>query len=213
MIELASWSTFAASLVTLTALLLFITSNWRWSIGLLAIQYGGVFLLVAAHWPPAMAVTKLISGWIAGAILGLAIANTPERQEITPKTEKTSPNRRVTAIMQSARGQAFSILAALLVAMTVLSRLPHSADVLPGIGSAPVWGGLILMGMGLLKLGFRAQTLPTILGLLTALSGFEVLYSAVQKSVLVAGLLAGVNLALALAGAYLLVAPFMEETE
>jgi hypothetical protein len=49
------------------------------------------------------------------------------------------------------------------------------------------------------------------LGLLTVLSGFEILYSAVEVSALVTGLLAGVNLGLALVGAYLLLAPTLEE--
>jgi hypothetical protein len=43
-----------------------------------------------------------------------------------------------------------------------------------------------------------------VLGLLTFLSGFEVLYAAMESSSLVTGLLAVVNLGLALAGAYFL---------
>jgi hypothetical protein len=39
---------------------------------------------------------------------------------------------------------------------------------------------------------------------LTVLSGFEVLYAAVENSILVAALLAAVNLCLALVGSYLL---------
>ena len=72
---------------------------------------------------------------------------------------------------------------------------------------------LILMGMGLLQLGFTGQPLRTIIGLLTLLSGFEIIYVSVETSTLVAGLLASVNLGLSLVGAYLLVAPTMEETE
>jgi hypothetical protein len=74
-----------------------------------------------------------------------------------------------------------------------------------------VWGGLILIGIGLLHLGLTAQPLRVVLGLLTVLSGFEILYAAVESATLVAGLLAGVNLGLALVGAYLLVSPGLEE--
>jgi hypothetical protein len=56
------------------------------------------------------------------------------------------------------------------------------------------------------------QPLRVILGLFTALSGFELLYAAVDRSVLVAGLISGVNLGLALVGAFLLVNPEPEET-
>ena len=54
-------------------------------------------------------------------------------------------------------------------------------------------------------------TFSGILALLTVLSGFEVIYAGVESSTLVAGLLAGINLGLALVGSYLLVAPTMEE--
>ena len=43
-----------------------------------------------------------------------------------------------------------------------------------------------------------------LIGLLTTLSGFELIYAAVENSVLVTGLLAVVTLGLALVGAYLL---------
>jgi hypothetical protein len=46
---------------------------------------------------------------------------------------------------------------------------------------------------------------------MTALSGFEILYATVEGSVLVAGLLAIINLGLALVGSYLLVASNTEE--
>jgi hypothetical protein len=41
---------------------------------------------------------------------------------------------------------------------------------------------------------------------MTVLAGFEILYSAVEGSILVAALLATINLGLALVGAYLMVA-------
>jgi hypothetical protein len=45
------------------------------------------------------------------------------------------------------------------------------------------------------------------------LSGFEIVYAALESSAMIAGLLATADLGLALAGAYLIVAPTMEETE
>ena len=70
---------------------------------------------------------------------------------------------------------------------------------------------MILLGMGLLQLGMSDQPLRIIVGLLTLLSGFEVLYAAIENSVLVAGLLAVVTLGIASVGAYLIVVPTMEE--
>jgi len=68
----------------------------------------------------------------------------------------------------------------------------------------------MLIGIGLLQLSLSSHLLRVIIGLLTILSGFEIIYAAVETSALVTGLLAGVNLGLALVGAYLLIAPTME---
>jgi hypothetical protein len=74
-------------------------------------------------------------------------------------------------------------------------------------------GSLLLIGMGLLHLGITSYILRVVIGLMTVISGFEILYSAVEGSVLVAGLLALINLGLALVGAYLLIADNSQEEE
>ena len=67
--------------------------------------------------------------------------------------------------------------------------------------------------MGLLQTGFRTDVFSTILGLLTLLSGFEIIYAEIERSTLVAGLLATVTLGLSLIGAYLLLSPEIEGNE
>jgi len=69
-----------------------------------------------------------------------------------------------------------------------------------------------LISLGLLHLGLTTDVLRVILALLTVLSGFEILYAAVEGSILVAGLLSIVNLGLGLVGAYLLLAQAEEAT-
>ena len=83
----------------------------------------------------------------------------------------------------------------------------------PEISIEQLLGGGILIGMGLLHLGLTSSALRVIFGLLTVLAGFEILYAAVETSVLVAGLLAAVSLGLSLVGAYLLVVPSLAATE
>ncbi len=80
-------------------------------------------------------------------------------------------------------------------------------------GSAVTIGSLFLIGIGLLQLGITADVLRVTVGLMTVLCGFEILYSAVEGSVLVAALLAVINLGLALVGSYLLIASNSEESE
>jgi hypothetical protein len=67
--------------------------------------------------------------------------------------------------------------------------------------------------MGLLHLGITGRILRVTIGLMTVLSGFEIIYAAVEGSVLVAALLAVINLGLALVGAYLLIASNSNQAE
>ena len=195
----------ALILATLTALALLISRDWRWSIAALAIQYIATFVLVSTAWPLEMAIAKMVAGWMAGAILGIAAASAPE----TWKSPEASPAGRQPA----PSGRLFRLLAAGTVFIIIASMATNAADWVPGIQPVALWGSLILVGMGLLHLGLTTQPLRVALGLLTVLAGFEILYAAVEKSTLVAGLLASVNLGIALASAYLLAAPGMEETE
>jgi hypothetical protein len=208
----------AVILVTLTSLILLVSQDWRVSISALAIQYIGVFILVALNWPLEMAISKLIAGWIAGAVLVMAIISFPRLETEEPiegdftTQEILQPQTSVYGAF-TISGGIFRLVAAVLVGLTVFSVAPRATEWIAGIQLTQAWGGFILIGMGLLQLGFTAHPFRTIMGLLTALSGFEILYAVAERSTLVAGLLAAVNLGLALVGAYLLVAPFMEETE
>ena len=193
---------FALLLVAATSLILFMSTDWRLGILTLAVQYFGVFLLVLIHWPLSIAVVKLVAGWMPGAVLGMAMVSIPERrQEMRQETGK---------VLVASRP--FYLLAALLVGMVVISQANQILEWFPDIHPEQAWGGLILVGLGLLKFGFTVNPLHAMLGLLTALSGFEVIYATIERSAMVAGLLAGITLGLALAGAYLLMAPHLEET-
>ena len=183
--------------VILTGLSLLISRDWRWSVGALALQYVGVFILVQYAWPLEISAVKLVAGWMAGAILGMAASNSPATGQVE---EQSIPPSRI-----------FRLLAAGLVGLAVGSLAAPLQSWLPQ--DAPlglVLSSLVLLGLGLLNLGLTSQPLRAVIGLLTALAGFEILYAAVETSILVAGLLAGVNIGLALVAAYLLLAPGME---
>jgi hypothetical protein len=98
----------------------------------------------------------------------------------------------------------FRAFAAGLVLITVTSAAQTVNAWLPDASLALVWGGLVLIGMGMFHLGITVHPLRITLGLLTTLTGFEILYVTVENSILVAGLLAIVTLGLALTGSYLL---------
>jgi len=79
------------------------------------------------------------------------------------------------------------------------------------VSQATSLGSSLLIAMGLLQMGMNRQSARVVIGLLTFLAGFEILYAALESSVLVAGLLAIINLSLALIGAYMAAAPTMEQ--
>jgi hypothetical protein len=186
----------AAITVTLTGFLLLVVRDWRLSILILALQYVGVFSLVALSWTAEMAVVKLVTGWMAGAVLGMAIVSLPEGSQELGQIDIT--------------GILFRLLLAALVVLVTASLAPELALWVPGILPVQAYGGAILIGMGLVHLSLTVRPLRVVLGLLTALSGFEILYAVVETSTLVSGLLAGITLGLALVGAYLLIAPTLE---
>ena len=133
---------------------------------------------------------------MSGAVLGVGLS-------IVPKTwqgeEEFWPS-----------GRLFRLLAVGLVTLVVISSALKIIQYLPGVGLEVVLGSLILTGNGLLNLGLTNHPFRVAVGLLTLLSGFEILYAALETSALVAGLLAGVNLVLALVGAFLILVPSME---
>jgi len=179
-------------LVSLTGVGLLVSIDWRVSIGALALQYLGVFVFVAMSWPIEMAIVKLVAGWMASVVLALANAGISERQS---------------GGLGIISRRLFRLLAAGLVGLVIASAAPRIAVYMPAVAAEQFLGAGILIGLGLLHLGLTSGILHVILGLLTVLAGFEILYAAVESSVLVAGLLAVVNLGLALVGAYLLVIP------
>jgi hypothetical protein len=187
MFEVFSW--LAALLVLGTSIGLVLSRDWRWSLGLLAAQYFGMFVLLLGHWPLGMAAAKLITGWMAAAALLMtrlgAAAQLPG--------ESAWP-----------QGRLFRTFAAILVVLAMISIAPAVPTWLPGITPAETLGGLVLIGLAALHLGMTLQPGRVAIGLLTMLAGFEILYSSVENSVLVAAMLSALTLLLALVGSYLI---------
>jgi hypothetical protein len=192
-----AWITVGFVLVTSAGLL--VSRDWRLELGLLGLQYVGVFWLTNQHWPISMAAIKLVTGWMAIAALGMTRLNLIEEDE---DREKFWP-----------QGRLFRLFAAGIVTVIVTTAAPRVEEIIPGIGLPVISGSLVLLGLGMLHLGMTAQPFRVILGLLTILSGFETLYAALESSVLVAAMLSVVNLGLALVGAYLLTARTPEPEE
>lgn len=195
----AAFAWIAVIVIVITSTGLLLTRDWRWSISLLAVQYLAMFVLTLQHWPLGMASVKVVAGWMSAAILGMTRSGLTTAE---PDAADSLP-----------RGRPFRLFAAGIVILIVMAVTPGVDTIMADAGFAVTAASLLLIGMGLLHLGITAEILRVGLGLMTILSGFEIMYSAVEGSVLVAALLAVINLGLALVSSYLLIAANAEEVE
>jgi hypothetical protein len=138
---------------------------------------------------------------MAAVILGMGVLSLPEQAAHQVVAPPTNP----------ILGRIFRLLAALLVGLAIASLLEDAAGFFTSSSPAETWAALLLVGTGLLQIGFTSKPFQTVTGLLTVLTGFDLLYSRVEPSVLVAGLLAAASLLLGLVGSYLLVAGHLGE--
>ncbi len=183
--ESLSWVWVGA--VFLTASAIMVSRNWRVTLAALGFQYLAMFGLAALRLPLVMSAAKLIAGWMALAALGMTKLGAPPEEE-----ERES--------------QFFHATLMGAVAAAAAGMTPRVAALIPGLDLPVIAGGLILLGGGVIHLAVASSPFRVILGLLTMLTGFEIIYSALETSILVAGLLAVVTLSLALAGSYLMTA-------
>ncbi len=197
LVTILSWIAVAITLTTSAGLIL--NRDWRWDLGLLAAQYLGTFILVAQHWPIGMAAVKLVTGWMATAAIGMTLNALTAHEEAL---EQFWP-----------RGRAFRLFMVGMVVVLTVAATPRIENTIPGIGLPVVAGGILLIGNGLLHLGTRSEVTRVIYSLLTILAGFEIIYAGVESSILVAALLAVINLGLGLIGAYLINAELSPEEE
>lgn len=179
----------AVWLVLATSFSILLVQNWRWMLGLLAVQYVGVMGLVAYSWPLEIAVVKLVAGWMAASVLMM--------------THLSLPAMKVDQEPLLLPGILFRGLTAVLIALSVYSLLPEALRWFLSATPQQALGGLLLLGLGLLQAGLALTGIRIVLAMLTVLSGFEILYATLEASVLMTGLLAVLQVGTAFVGAYL----------
>jgi hypothetical protein len=197
-------------LVTATLIALF----WDWRLALLAliIQYLAASILFADLLDPRLAIIKLFVGMFVCLILYMTARQvnygrmpddlTAEETARFKRDKKQYAVGRWTVSRDFAIRAIATALALLFIfIITQLStvRLPGVPQELPHINTAI----LILMSLGLVGLAASRDPIPAGMGLFTFLTGFELYYAALDQSVAMLAALAALNLALALAIAYL----------
>lgn len=169
---------------------LLLVNDWRWMMALLGLQYVGVTLLVSHSWPLQIALVKIIAGWMAVAVLSVSYLPREAYRVTDPPDHLPDP--------------LFRSLVAVLAALSIASIFPEALKWFIGASGQQVLGGLLLFGLGLIQVGLAVGSTRLVVGLLTVLSGFEILYATVEASVLMTALLAINQIGLAFLGAYLL---------
>ncbi|GAB4545053.1 MAG: hypothetical protein Fur002_18850 [Anaerolineales bacterium] len=187
--DFISWA--AAALILFAAAAIMTERDWRVGLGALGAQYLAAFWLATRHLPFIIGSAKLITGWMVIAILGMT------RAQIDALDDETSG---------LPHGRFFGFIFTGVIVLVAAGASVQVEAFVPGLEIPVIVGSLLLITAGILQLALTSDILRAMIGLLSMLAGFEIMYAAVENSILVAGLLAVVNLGLALSGAYLLLA-------
>ena len=228
--------------LVVTASLIVIISDWRFSLGALLGQYVLVGLLLTRLIQPQVAVIKVLIGALVCVVLYLTARLVSESSEAPPSERKDgdfplkvggdrggaaedgrsrrpasptsnlqlgfdTPSATQPKPTSKTRGESsladftFRLLAALFVGLAIysLSKRYPLPEVPSDIGLACYW----LASLGLLVLMLTEEPLKAGMGLLTLVTGFELFYSALERSLSVVGFLGIANFLIALAIAYL----------
>lgn len=189
--------------LVITASLIVVIRDWRFSLAALSVQYVLVGLLLARLIQPQVAVIKVLIGALVCVVLYL----TARLVDVSRDNGSPLPP---TVGEASLADFTFRLLAALFVGLIAysLSKRYPLPEMPPDIGLACYW----LASLGLLTLMLTEEPLKAGMGLLTLMAGFELFYSVLERSLSVAGFLGIANFLVALAIAYLAAASGAEWT-
>lgn len=182
-----NWINYLTIAILIGALFFLIIADSR---RMSVIAFGVVVLLLFSinvqFWTFGFALSKLLAGLMSMLILAIPPAGTPATVSLVPGT-----------------GKVFNVVGFGFCIILVLFTINITSQFL-AISRDQVIPALLILLCGFLMLGISQDPFRIIIGLLTVIIGFEVLYGAIEQSLLINGLLAAVELLIALVGSYLL---------
>jgi hypothetical protein len=170
----------AGSIVSIVA------KRWQISIITLGVIFISSFSITVQFWPFWFSLVKIITGLMSLVVIGLSLFKKEYTDLVIPRS----------TIIFRITGLIFLLFIALFSAKSVSDLLSSPLEI--------VLSALLIMITGIWQLGMTQRPLNVILAILTFFLGFELIYSANETSLLVNGLLAMVNLLIALVGSYIL---------
>lgn len=193
----------AVLLAVLTAALLLFLRDWRWSLAVLVVQYIAAALLFAWILEPNMAGVKLIAGLFTCLILYFTGRQVDWGDFLDDSIETVSGSGRPVSIGPITLPADMLLRPALALFMGAVALLflprPEGAN-LPG---AVAVGGYALVAIGLIIVGVHLRPYKAGMGLLTFLTGFDLLFSALAFSNTLVVFFTAVQLATVLAATFL----------
>lgn len=169
----------AVIILVITAVLLLYLKSWRGSLVVLIVQFLIAGLLFASFLEPQMAGIKLIVGLFVCLILYLTGSQVSWGEQEVDIIKDSGRPVSIGPLTVSSDTLVRSALA-LGVGAVALIFLPRSENaVLPGTVAV---GAYVLVALGLIGLGYHLRPYKAGMGLLTFLTGFDLLYSALAFS-------------------------------
>lgn len=160
----------------------------------LAIHYLISFILIVQIWPFALASVKIISGWMGVVLLGNSLASFNYQGE----SEKSASER------------VFVLISLLLISMVITAIIPRLNEWLP-ISYTNLYIGLTMMASGLLQTSHKIDVVGILVGLLSILIGFDIIFSSLEGSALVTAFYGLINIALCLLGVFIINLTYKED--
>jgi len=192
----------------IAAALLVILVNWRLLIVALALQYILVGLMLTRVVPIELAAVKALVGIMICPVLFITARRVhwgrPEEEAEEDGTAAQRPQRRWWHILGA--GWPVRVIVAVLalaISTSLASRGPLSIVTDVSLSRDLTIGASSVMLLGLINAALAENPLKVGIGLLSILAGFELLYTTVEPTLTIVGLLGLTNLFLALAIAYL----------
>ena len=187
MLWLLEWPEIPTVLLAIAGLSMLLLSDQRTLLAIMIGEYLFGYWLMLTHLPFVESTALLLAGVLAVLILGTS-------------THAFSRRR---AWNNSLPGSvAFRLAAGSIAILAAVGALRAQVVQLSQLGDVYSLGGLILMLAGFLQLGLTSSEFRIGLGLLSLLTGFSMLYVAIEPSLAVVALVAMVHLGIALTVSY-----------
>jgi hypothetical protein len=168
-------------------LLILVSSNWRLRLAGLAIVDLLAFITILQVWPVALASVKLIAGW-----MGIILISASQVSRLEDTRTRTQNSLII-----------FRLMIVILVWIVISAEASAFNAWIP-IPYTNLLVGLIIIAGGLVYASVNNVMFDVIIGLLTFLAGFDIIYSSLEGSALVTGIYALIVILISLLNSYFL---------